>query len=226
MDHSDSPDYALANVLELTEPAQLGALSGATRPKLLGLLAQRAATTAQLAAALGLPKGTVGHHLKVLEAAGLIHVVRTRRVRALTEKYYGRVARMHRLATGDTAAGDALRPAARAAQAQLLRQAGAELRPPTGADDPTMCLLVHARLTPAQAVAFAKRLEALAQEFSAREPRGGRVYGLVAGVYLTDWSDLPAADEAERPAAAEGAAATRRALGGPQRHGAGAEGDR
>ena len=41
-----------------------------------------------------MPKGTVGHHLKVLERAGLVHVVRTRQVRALTEKYYGRVARL------------------------------------------------------------------------------------------------------------------------------------
>jgi hypothetical protein len=30
----------------------------------------------------------------VLEAAGLVHVVRTRRVRALTESFYGRVARL------------------------------------------------------------------------------------------------------------------------------------
>ena len=35
---------------------------------------------------LGLPKGTVGHHVKVLEKAGLVRVVRTRKVRALTEQ--------------------------------------------------------------------------------------------------------------------------------------------
>jgi predicted ArsR family transcriptional regulator len=48
----------------------------------------------ELADELGLPKGTVGHHVKVLEDAGLVRVVRTRRVRAVTEKSYGRTARL------------------------------------------------------------------------------------------------------------------------------------
>ena len=51
--------------------------------------------------ALDTPKGTVGHHLKVLEKAGLVRVVRTRKVRALTEKYYGRVARLFVLKSTD-----------------------------------------------------------------------------------------------------------------------------
>ena len=53
-----------------------------------------------------MPKGTVGHHLKVLEKAGLIRVVRTRQVRALTEKYYGRVARLFELKGVDSDAED------------------------------------------------------------------------------------------------------------------------
>ena len=52
-----------------------------------------------------MPKGTVGHHLKVLETAGLVRVVRTRQVRALTEKYYGRVARLFELKGVDDDAG-------------------------------------------------------------------------------------------------------------------------
>ena len=48
-----------------------------------------------------MPKGTVGHHLKVLERAGLVRVVRTRRVRAVTEKYYGRVARLFLIKSAD-----------------------------------------------------------------------------------------------------------------------------
>jgi hypothetical protein len=37
----------------------------------------------------------------VLERVGLVKVVRTRRVRALTESYYGRVARLFVLKSGD-----------------------------------------------------------------------------------------------------------------------------
>ena len=78
----------------VSEPAQLRALSDEVRGRIVALLRERAASASELAGLLNMPKGTVGHHLKVLERAGLVHVVRTRRVRAVTEKYYGRVARL------------------------------------------------------------------------------------------------------------------------------------
>ena len=92
-----SPDYELDDVLVVQDPKQLRALGDFTRGRIIGLLGQRAASTTELAAALDMPKGTVGHHLKVLEKAGLVRVVRTRQVRALTEKFYGRVARLFEL---------------------------------------------------------------------------------------------------------------------------------
>lgn len=67
----------------------------------MALLRERAATTTELAEAVGLAKGTVAHHLKVLETAGLVRVVRTRQVRALTESFYGRVARLFVLKSTD-----------------------------------------------------------------------------------------------------------------------------
>ena len=88
-------DYDFAHdVLRVEEPEQFKAVGDPTRQKIISLLSERAATTSQLAEALGQPKGSVGHHLKVLEKAGLIRVVRTRQVRAMTEKYYGRTARL------------------------------------------------------------------------------------------------------------------------------------
>lgn len=55
---------------------------------------ERAASTTALAEELRLAKGTVSYHLKVLEEARLVRVVRTRRVRAVTERFYGRAARL------------------------------------------------------------------------------------------------------------------------------------
>lgn len=69
----------------------LSALADDFRLELLAMLRGRPASTTQLAATLRRPKGTVGYHLKVLERAGLVRVLRTRRVRAVTEKYYGSV---------------------------------------------------------------------------------------------------------------------------------------
>ena len=48
---------------------------GRDRRRILSLLRERAASTTELAQALGQPKGTVGHHVKVTEDAQLIRVV-------------------------------------------------------------------------------------------------------------------------------------------------------
>ena len=95
VDHSLTiPDYESLDTMVVSEPAQLRALGDDIRTKIVALLRDRAASTTELAAKLGIPKGTAGHHLKVLERAGLVKVVRTRKVRAVTERYYGRVARL------------------------------------------------------------------------------------------------------------------------------------
>src|SRR5260370_6866072 len=43
---------------------------------------------------LGIPPGTIGHHLQVLEAAGLAQVVARRLVHGIVAKYYTRTARL------------------------------------------------------------------------------------------------------------------------------------
>src|SRR5690242_6222423 len=88
------PDYDLADRLALTEPSQVKALGHPVRNTILSLLHERAATVSELAVALGRPKSTVAHHVKVLREAGLLRVVRTRRVRAIDERFYGRTARL------------------------------------------------------------------------------------------------------------------------------------
>src|SRR6266571_824437 len=88
------PDYELVERLEVTTPAQLRAMADPLRGTILDLLLERAATVAELAAAVHRPKSTVAHHVKVLVEAGMLRVVRTRRVRAIEERYYGRTARM------------------------------------------------------------------------------------------------------------------------------------
>lgn len=95
------PDYEADDILVVSETEQLRALADDVRLRIVALLRERAASTTELAEQVGLAKGTVAHHLKVLEAAGLVQVVRTRRVRALTESFYGRVARLYVLKSSD-----------------------------------------------------------------------------------------------------------------------------
>src|SRR5882762_7036028 len=72
-------------------------MSDPLRGTILDLLLERAATVSELASAVGRPKSTVAHHVNVLVDAGMLQVVRTRRVRAIDERFYGRTARLFRV---------------------------------------------------------------------------------------------------------------------------------
>ena len=85
------------------------AIGDSLRTTILGLLHERAATVTELASAIKRPKSTVAHHVNVLAEAGLLRVVRTRRVRAIDERYYGRTARMFYVGLGRHVDGAALR---------------------------------------------------------------------------------------------------------------------
>ena len=177
------PDYELDEYVEASTPAQLKAIGHRTRATILDLVLERAATTTELAKALGQPKGTVGHHLKVLEAAGLVRVVATRQVRALTAKYYGRTGRTI-VIKGDYLGAENLFP--------MLSEAMAEASEAVGAGvvggRPRPCRRSRSVTSGSRrrrAAAFAERLHAVAIEFS-ELPRGGdTVYGLIAGMYPT-----------------------------------------
>ena len=113
------PDYDLEDLLVVTAPEQLRALADPLRSTLLELLLERAATVNELARAVDRPKSSVAYHVNQLVDAGLLRVVRTRRVRAIEERYYGRVARTFYVGVLERAEGrqrgaGALAPGARA----------------------------------------------------------------------------------------------------------------
>ena len=180
------PDYELEDILEVREPDQYRAIGDPIRQRIISLLTEKAATTSQLAEALGQSKGSVGYQLKVLESAGLIRVVRTRQVRAIMEKYYGRTARLF-----EFVGVEGVPPQEPAFQ--FLRQAMDEYGVTEAGDQFTDFLtLAHARVPAEKAQEFADRLWELVEEF--RElggVPGEKVYGFIAGVYLTDLPELP-----------------------------------
>jgi DNA-binding transcriptional ArsR family regulator len=144
------------------------------------LLRERARSITDLAEQLGLPKGTVGHHVKVLETAGLLRVVRTRRVRAVTEKYYGRTARLFLYESTDAANADDVRNIVAAS----LRVAADEILPlPPDSDDPGCSGVIRTRLNRADAERFNRRLDKLMLEFRAAEDPSGEPYGLAMAMY-------------------------------------------
>jgi DNA-binding transcriptional ArsR family regulator len=149
------------------------------RARIIGLLRERAASTTELAAALESPKGTVGHHLKVLEQAKLIRVVRTRKVRALTEEYYGRVARLFVLQGDEESKPAGLRGGA--LTALMLRQAADELLVVGGENDSSAMLNV--RLTEKDRRRFEQRLNRLVADYQRADDPAGARHALAYALY-------------------------------------------
>jgi DNA-binding transcriptional ArsR family regulator len=186
---SAPPDYELADRIALTSPSQVKALSHPVRTSILHLLHERAATVSELARALDRPKSTVAHHVKVLGDAGLVQVVRTRRVRAIEERFYGRTARMFYVSVERGSGGDDMPrdfndfevAAGESTQAYL--------------DGKLWGFIRHARISEEQASEFWERMAELVAEFD-RLPRSGEtMYGFAVGVYPTDLPTLPAVDD-------------------------------
>ncbi|WP_017586158.1 winged helix-turn-helix domain-containing protein [Nocardiopsis ganjiahuensis] len=183
-----TPDYELAESLELSTPEQYRALFEDTRTEIVQLLLERAATTSELAETLGRPKGTVGHHLKVLEEAGLVRVVRTRKVRALEAKYYGRTARTFYYAPVNEARGQAQRIAADVAAevAQLSEEQAWQAK----------VNLRYARIPEARYEEWEQRLHDLLTEFGTQPRAGETTYALAFALYPTGRAPLPEHGEA------------------------------
>ena len=179
------PDYDLDEMLIVTAPEQLRALADPLRATLLELLLERAATVTEMALAVNRPKSTIAYHVNLLVNARLLRVIRTRRVRAIDERFYGRVARTLYI-------GVLSRPEDKQVVAAIngLAEAAAEAAPAHAADD-LRCTLVHARVPIEEVRAFWAEVQAIARRFAQIPRSGDQVYGFVAGLYPTDAPTLP-----------------------------------
>jgi DNA-binding transcriptional ArsR family regulator len=179
------PDYELEEQIVVTAPRQLRAMADSLRATILDLLLERAATVAELAIAVGRPKSTVAHHVNVLVDAGMLRVVRTRRVRAVDERYYGRTARTFYVGVVDRPGEDPT-----TVHANTLSVAAAESIPAHEIDD-LRSIMRHARIPPEHAAEFWERVLELSREFAALPRSGDTAYGFVAGLYPTEYPTLP-----------------------------------
>jgi DNA-binding transcriptional ArsR family regulator len=156
------------DAIRISTAEQHKAMGHPVRQRLLFSLGQQPATISQLAVALGVAKGSVGHHLKTLCDAGLVRVVETRRVRGGTEHYYQRTARRFDIddPTGGTTAAVFAGIADELAVAE---------------DDP-LVILRHLRLTAEQAQRLSAALRQLAEQATDDGPQQPR-YGLLVSMY-------------------------------------------
>src|SRR6478672_5348505 len=165
------PDYDLEEMIVVTAPAQLRALADPLRGTLLGLLLERSATVGEMAKAVQRPKSTVAYHVNLLADVGLLRVVRTRRVRAIDERYYGRVARTIYIGALSSAEDKQV-----VAAINGLEEAAAEAAPAHASDD-LRCTLVHARIPIEEVRSFWAEVQEVARRFGQIPRSGDQVYG-------------------------------------------------
>ena len=190
--NSSVPDYELEDTIELTSADQVRAISDPLRTTILGLLHERAATVTELATAIKRPRSTVAHHVKVLTDAGILRVVRTRKVRAIEERFYGRAARMFYVGLGRTGDDGAQLPPdfndfeVAAEESKSAYDAG-QMR----------SFIRHARIPEDRAREFWTEVDRLIHAFDQLPRSGDTTYGFTVGLYpILDYPTLPpAADE-------------------------------
>ena len=168
-------DYELDDIISADTPARLKAIGDPLRQLLLDLVLEKAMSVTELAERVRRPKGSVAHHVDLLVEVGLLQVVRTRRVRAMEERFYGRTART---ISFPPHAHDGDLPFFGDARSIIDMEAVAQLMPST-------FTMRSVRIPDEVAGEFAERVMALALEFS-RMPRGGtREYAFLAGFFPT-----------------------------------------
>lgn len=186
--------------LVVNTPQQFKAMGDDTRSRILDIIRHQPATAKQIADRLKIAPGTIGHHLQVLEAAGLAMVVARRLTHGIVAKYYTRTARIFKFdyapdVRGSSSVGLDIVTKLRDEMAESLITYGEEMTCDVS--------FPHARLSEERAKLYRERLSALLHDFL-QEPgdASGQVYGLgmtlfLSPAYMQDKLDINAAETAK-----------------------------
>ncbi len=168
--------------LVINTAQQFKAISDPIRSRILGIIQNQPATAKQIADSLKASPGAIGHHLHVLEAAGLAQIVARRLVRGIVANYYTRTARIFkydlpREVTGDTSINlDIIAKAY-----EELAEAEANIK-----EDVNQCAgFPHVRLSPERTKYFSERLQSLVDDvLSEASDPNGKVYGILVSMFM------------------------------------------
>ncbi len=165
----------------ITTAQQFKAISDPTRSRILGIIQNQPATAKQIADRLGATPGAIGHHLHVLEAAGLAKVVARRLVRGIVANYFTRTARIFTYNLPHEVVGSA------STSLEIMTKARDELAEAvvTIEEDPYQTDgFPHIRLSPERAQAYSERLQALIEDVLHETPDpDGEVYGIFVAMF-------------------------------------------
>lgn len=184
---------ALPPMLRVHTAQQFKAIGDKTRDRILSIIKHEPLTAKQIGTRLNIPPGTVGHHLQVLEEAGLAQVVARRLVRGIVAKYYTRTARLFQfdfppeVTPGIEVTLKFLTDAREELADALMAEDAKSALQLISDDDEAACAtgFPHACLSHARAMEFRKRLTDLLEEFATAEPDpDGQIYALSTAFFL------------------------------------------
>jgi len=160
---------------------QFKAISDSLRSRILGIIQNQPATAKQIADRLGATPGTIGHHLRVLEEAGLAQVVARRMTRGIVANYYTRTARIFTYDLPSEIVGDTPVDLAiiNTARDELIETLASQTD-----DRYSHQSFPHVRLSPERARLYYERLQALVDDIL-HEPHdpAGEVYGILIAIF-------------------------------------------
>jgi DNA-binding transcriptional ArsR family regulator len=174
------PELPLVHVISTA--GEFKALGDPLRSRILGLIQYQPATAKQIADRLAMSPSSVGHHLHVLEDAGLVQIVARRSVRGTIANYYTRTAFFFEVdlppeIAGTETVGLNLINQARDEMAEALRQ-----QPDDAVRHGSF---LHFKLSARRAQIYAERLQELANTFLREGPDSeGEIYGFYAALFL------------------------------------------
>ena len=179
-------DYELADTLDIDTAERMKALGAPLRLLIVDLVLERAMTVSELAERVGRPRGSVAHHVGVLVDAGLLQVVRTRKVRAIKERFYGRSATTY-VMHHDSDKFPFL--------SEVLAEVDTERALADG--EATGVTYRRARIPTERAAEFGERLMQLSLEFVAEPRSGDTEYGMYLALFPTNRSAAPPSARAD-----------------------------
>ncbi len=169
--------------VSITTFEQFRAVSEPVRSRILGIIQNQPATDKQIADRLGATPGAIGHHLHVLEEAGLAQIVARRLVRGIVANYYTRTAKIFQYRLPKDVTGGV------SASLEILDKARDELAEAqdTVEEDTYQCeSFPHIRLSPERARYYSERLETLLDDLLHEKPDpNGKVYGILIGMFMS-----------------------------------------
>ena len=172
----------LPSRLTISTEQQFKAISDMVRSRILGVIQHQPLTAKQIAQRLQATPGAIGHHLHVLEEAGLVKVVARRITRGIVASYYTRSARIYDYDLPTEVRGF------HSINLDIFSGVQAEFMDSIISyedKDPARCdAFPHVRLSLEKAIEYQRRFVALIDELIEEEPDPqGVVYGVFFSIF-------------------------------------------